>query len=68
MGDLNIQLRLNGIVVDDQNVRVRATVVLGDFPGACVLFPGAAVRVRRVAGELHASATTTTLAARPSRA
>ena len=54
MGDLNIQLRLNGIVVDDKTVPVRSAVVLGDFPGASVLFPGASVRVRRVAGELQA--------------
>ncbi|MEC8193224.1 MAG: hypothetical protein VX127_10860 [Myxococcota bacterium] len=54
MGDLNIQLRLNGVVVDDTTLPVRSAVVLGDFPGASVLFPGASVRVRRVGKNLHA--------------
>ena len=47
MGDLNIQVRLNGVVVDDRTIAVKRSVVVGDFPGSAYLFPGASVRVQR---------------------
>lgn len=54
MGELNVQVQLNGIVVDDQTIAVKGAVVVGDFPGAQYLFPGASVRVRRSGSALMA--------------
>ena len=52
MGKLAVQMRLNGVVVDDRTLSVRGAVMLGDVPGAKVVFPGPPVRVRRVDGGL----------------
>ena len=52
MGDLNVQLRLNGVVVDDQTVAVERPVVVGEYPGSIIAFPGASVRVKKLNGKL----------------
>ncbi len=52
MGDLHIQIRLNGLVVEDRVLEVKEPIVVGDFPGSRLLFPGASVRVHRKEGAL----------------
>jgi len=47
VGELSVQVRLNGIVVEDRVVEVKEPVVVGDYPGASLVFPGASVRVQR---------------------
>lgn len=52
MGDLNVQVRLNGIVVDDQTVAVDGPLVVGEYPGSIIAFPGASVRIKKIRGKL----------------
>lgn len=47
MGELSIQVRLFDSVVEDRVLRVREPLIVGDWPGARVGFPGAAVQVSR---------------------
>lgn len=52
MGELQVTIRYNGFLVDDQVVRVRDVVRIGDSPDAKVSFPGASVAVHRVGEDL----------------
>lgn len=52
MGDLNVQVRLNGVVVDDRTVAVDRPVVVGEYPGSSIAFPGASVRIVKRQGKL----------------
>jgi Flp pilus assembly protein TadD len=52
VGDLSVQVRLNGIVVEDRVIEVKEPVVVGDYPGASLVFPGASVRVQRAGAAL----------------
>ena len=53
MGDLHVQIRLHGSIVEDRVVPVRSSIVVGDWPGATVGFPGASVQVSRAGTRLR---------------
>lgn len=52
MGELYIQVCLHDIVVEDRVLRVRERIVVGDWPGALVSFPGASIQVSRSGSHL----------------
>jgi Flp pilus assembly protein TadD len=52
VGELHIQVCLHDIVVEDRVLRVRDPIVLGDWPGALVSFPGASIQVSRSGSHL----------------
>ncbi len=47
MGSLSIQLRLHGEVVDNRTISVRRPLLVGDWPGSVVAYPGPPQRVTR---------------------
>jgi len=53
MGELNVQVRLHGAVVEDRVLAVRDRLVVGDWPGAAIGFPGASIQVSRAGGHLR---------------
>lgn len=57
MGKLGVQMRMNGLVIDDRSIDVRRSVVVGDWPGAKAVFPGPAVTVRRAGDALEVNGT-----------
>ena len=57
MGNLSVQMRLHGIVIDDRTLPVRRSVVVGDWPQAKAVFPGSPVCVRRVGNCLDVNGT-----------
>jgi len=57
MGKLGVQMRMNGVVVDDRIVSVGRLTMVGDLPGAKVVFPGPPVAVRRVGRRLEVNGT-----------
>ena len=52
MGRLHVQVRMHGLLVQDSLLEIPSLVVIGEVPGAEVVFPGASVHIRRVEGGL----------------